>query len=304
MTWYEELDFEDNPLETNPLDSDFDLINREKEAFDVIYHVTAGNMAVIEGPRGSGKTMLLKHVIDNFRGEGRVAFIDAARLGKRLNVETILIKKFGLLGQLFNKLPRNMILLLDNVEEISYTNAERIKYFFDQGYLKSVIFTSVDISKAEISPSLRDRIGKRLIKLKPFDLESAIKIAMSRLENHKIISDKYLQDIFNLSKGDMNLYLKNLEKVLQYTIEHDRQKVSKTDYDEARKDFITDYEPATMEYFDHVTGSELVKVGRFWRNPDTEMYCEVCGTLVEESDIQCAGCNAYFEKEEKEHEED
>ena len=59
-------------------------------------------MLLIEGKTGTGNTGLLKYAIDNFKGEGKVVYVDGNKLNKKLN-ERDLLKKKG------------MILLMDNV---------------------------------------------------------------------------------------------------------------------------------------------------------------------------------------------
>ena len=86
----------------------------------------------------------MKEVIKKFGGKGDIAFIDCKELDKELNVEKVIINKNGLSGWLFKKYPKNMILLLDNVEFLSNKNMERIKYFYDSNHLRAVIITTKD----------------------------------------------------------------------------------------------------------------------------------------------------------------
>ena len=108
--------FDENPFELNPFNIDFALVGRKNEAEELLYRIEAGSMMVIEGKEGSGKTALLKHAIDNFKGKGKVIYVDGNKLSKRLNIDSLLIKRSGFLrGKLLKKKPKEMILLLDNV---------------------------------------------------------------------------------------------------------------------------------------------------------------------------------------------
>jgi MoxR-like ATPase len=161
--WYEELDFEENPFSTNPSDFVKNIVGREEVIDELIYRVRAGSMVFLEGEDGMGKTALLRLVIRKFKGKGKVIYVNCDKLEKELNIEELLVMKNGFIqGMLMKKYPRGMILLLDNVSKLSEANTERIKYFFDEGHLKSVIFTGDKFNDAEFSESLKQRIAKTL----------------------------------------------------------------------------------------------------------------------------------------------
>jgi len=132
MKWYEEMGLEENPLGVDTVGTVYELVDRERECKELLYMILSGNMMVIEGKPGFGKTMLLMYAIDNFKGKGKVIYVDARKLNKKLDIEKLMIKRYGFFkGKLLGKLPKNMILLLDNVESISKRNCEKIRYYFD-----------------------------------------------------------------------------------------------------------------------------------------------------------------------------
>ena len=173
MEWFEELGFDDNPFNIDALKTDFNFIGRDKEAKEILYRIASGSMLLIEGKAGIGKTALLKYAIDNFKGEGKVIYVDGNKLNKRLDVSDLLKKK-----------PKGMILLMDNVQYLSKKNNERIKYYYDQDYIKSVVFTTTDYSLVRFTNAIKDRIGKNIIKLKKLKPSYAIKIAGERLNDN------------------------------------------------------------------------------------------------------------------------
>jgi len=93
MEWFEDLGFDDNPFNLNPLKTNFKLAGREKESKEILYRIASGSMLLIEGTIGTGKTALLKYAIDNFKGKGKVVYVDGNKLSKRLNVDDLLKKK-------------------------------------------------------------------------------------------------------------------------------------------------------------------------------------------------------------------
>ena len=94
MEWFKKLKFKHDPFEIDPINTNYELINRDKEQKELLYRILSGSMLLIEGKSGSGKTALLKYAIDNFKGKGKVIYVDANKLNKRLDIHDLL-KKIG-----------------------------------------------------------------------------------------------------------------------------------------------------------------------------------------------------------------
>ena len=227
MEWFEELDFDENPLDTNPKKFADKLVGLNEELEELLYRAAASSMVFLEGKNGFGKTSLLWNLIKKYKGRGKIIYVDCEKLDKELNIEQLLVRKHGLSGRLFKKMPRNMILLLDNVKELSPTNTERVKFFFDQGYLRSVVFTGTDYSKLKFSESLKQRIGNRIIRLKELDNYQAVAIVRNRIEDIEMISDELIQEIFKISKKNPLKLLQNCETVFAHAVESNEDKISK-----------------------------------------------------------------------------
>src|SRR3989344_7559993 len=132
--WYDKLDFETNPFKDN---EETELIGYEDLIDEMIYMINSSNIIFIEGKEGSGKTAILKKAINKFRGHGKLVFLDGKKINS-LNVETTLIDKYGFFGKLFSQMPKDMIILFDDIENLSQKNCERMKYFYDQNYIRSI----------------------------------------------------------------------------------------------------------------------------------------------------------------------
>ncbi|MBI5871519.1 hypothetical protein HZB88_00340 [archaeon] len=119
--WYEEQDFDANPLEQETR-----LIGNEGLVEEIEYALDAGNIIILEGEAGAGKTRLLKEIVVLKGAE----LIDCK--GSSEDIIDILKKKKGVFARLFsNQLPRNASLLLDNAECLSARNIEKLKYLYD-----------------------------------------------------------------------------------------------------------------------------------------------------------------------------
>ncbi len=214
--WYNELNFESNPLS---LDREVELISYDDVIDEMLYVIESGNMLFIEAPDGHGKTSLLKIAINKYKGQRKVAYIDCNRL-EHLNIENVIMKRYGIFRRLFSKTPKDMIILIDNINNLSKKNCERLKYFFDQNYIKSVVFAGVDYNSTYFTPSLKDRIN-RVIKLPELKNDDAIEIIEDRMGiNNNLFPENIIKEIFLISNRNPKLFIQNCEKLAKYAVEN------------------------------------------------------------------------------------
>jgi predicted AAA+ superfamily ATPase len=229
MEWYEELDFDENPFDTNPVKFSDKLVGIDEIFDELVYRIGAGSMVFVQGKKASGKTALLWNLIRRFRGKGKVIYVDCQELESELNIEELLVKRHGLIGSIFKVKPKGMILLLDNVSELSKRNMERVKYFFDEGYIHSAVFTGQDYVAVGFSKSLKDRIGKRVLTLKELEPFQAVSAARGRIGDNEIISDELIETVFARSNRSLVTFLENLESLFSRAVESKQQKITKED---------------------------------------------------------------------------
>ncbi|MBI4149300.1 AAA family ATPase [Candidatus Woesearchaeota archaeon] len=291
--WYEELGYDDNPLEANPFRVNFPLVNRSREAADILYAIDAGNMLVIEGKDGIGKTMLLRHAITKHRGKGKVIYIDGNTVSKRLNIESLLVKRSGLFrGRLLKHKPRGMILLFDNVQQLTKKNCEHIKYFYDQDYLKSVIFTLQEYKAAPFTDSLRDRIGERVIRLRPLDDQEAAQVIMQRLPKSWLAPD-LIAGILEESEKSLALALQHTSYLMDYAAANKKEKLTKTEIKKLLRERTREM-PAAQGDLCPDCSSPLEHIGEYWRCSHCDTYCKNCGAAVDKDDADCPECGIRF----------
>ena len=206
MEWYEELDFDENPL---TIESKY--IGNELLLDEVFYSIVSGNVLIIEGPKGVGKTRTLKEVIKKFGGEGRVAYINCKNLDKELNVKDVIKKKNGFISRMFKDDPRDMILLLDDVEHLSEKNMERIKYYYDRNFLRAVIISSRNALDLNLNESIKQRIRK-VIKMKSLSDYEAVQVVRDKL-GEELLNDRIIKETYKHSDKNMKRFLSNCELV-------------------------------------------------------------------------------------------
>jgi len=214
--WYEKLDLEENPFKDT---EETKLIGYEDVIEEALYRANSGGILIIEAKPGQGKTAILKQIINKHKGFRKVAYIDA-KLVVEPNIEKVLMQKHGAIGKLFKKMPKEMIVLVDDIENLSEKNNERIKFFYDQNYIKSIIFTTSDYKKVNFSESLKQRIGK-VIQPKQITENEAIEIINSRIPNNKVLTEEIIKETFKLSKKNPKEFIKNSEILVKYSIEND-----------------------------------------------------------------------------------
>ena len=205
MVNYEKI-FEINPFKTN-----ITIVGRDKETEDTIYRIMSGSMLLIEGKEGYGKTILLKYAIDNFKGKGKVIYVDASKLDKKLDIVELLRKK-----------PKGMILLMDNVQELSIRNNEKIKYYYDEDRIKSVVFTTSSYASVEFTDAIRDRIGKNVIKLKKLTQQEVSKIIKTRLgKREEMIPSEIIKELY-INSENLNEILNKCAALCNHAKENKR----------------------------------------------------------------------------------
>ncbi len=221
MAWYEMYDFSEDPF-TDP----DKVYGMEKVVDDLAYRVESGSMAYVEGRPGSGKSIILRKLIESFGGKGKIVYFDCGQMDRRVNIEALMKGKYGFFGSMFGKVPKNMILLLDNANRLSKKNCEKIKYYFDNNFVKSVVFTGSSYSKAHFSQSLRDRIGGRVIKLKDLTPEQAVLLVKDRAPDLKMLPEDIIKKIYKLSGNNVKQFLAHLSAVLERAASEGADKVS------------------------------------------------------------------------------
>ncbi len=169
MVWYTELGLKKNPLLLNPLEDSFHIEGRSDELQELLYRIESGSMLLIEGKQGCGKTTLLKAAIEEYRGRGRVAYIDAQQV-EDLNITEIISDR-----------PQNMILLLDNVNFLSKKNNERIRYYYDEDMIQAVVFTTSNKDQIQFSQALQTRLSNNIVQLEDLSLKDSVTIVYDLL---------------------------------------------------------------------------------------------------------------------------
>lgn len=300
--WFENIGFRKNPFSLNPFANNIELIGRQEELDEIVYRIRSSGMLFIEGKEGYGKTTLLRNAINSFRD--RIIYVNCNNIQKQLNIESLLINKHGFVkGRLLRNMPVHMILMLDNVSQLTKTNCERIKYFFDNDHLSSVVFTGESLDNSNFSNSLRERIGKRIIKLNPLSYEQIADMVESRLGEKYVIDRSLIKKLYDFSENNPKQLLMNLTRLLKHAIEN-KEDILKLDFERILSEKKEETEDFGLEEKRKDTElcvkckTRLTRIGDYWRCENCDTCCSVCGTFVRDENEQfCPGCGAEFVRE-------
>lgn len=235
--WFKKYGFFSNPFSIKPAPFDFKVVGQDKILDELYYNIPNGSMSFIEGKFGNGKTTMLKHLINKFRGEKKVVYFACNRIDKDLNIETLLKGKYGFWGRLFGLTPRDMIVLLDEAQDLTPENTERIKYFFDQGNIKSVVFTGISYDKCKLHESIKDRIGKEgVLKLNELNEDEAVFLIRNRIGETNLMSDDVIKKIWKSSNKNPRRLLQYCDIAARKTAEKEEKEVTDAIVKEALKE--------------------------------------------------------------------
>ncbi len=225
--WFKKYGFFSNPFSIKPAPFDFKVVGQDKILEDLYYKIPSGTIDFIEGKFGNGKTIVLKHLINKFKGKRKVIYFACNRIDKDLDIEKLLIEKYGFWGRLFKIHPREMIVLLDEAQDLTPKNTERIKYFFDQGNIKSVIFTGVSYEKCKLHESIKDRIGKEgILKLRELNEDEAVFLIRNRIGETNLISDDTVKKLWRNSNKNPRRLLQYCDMVCRKAVEAEEKEVT------------------------------------------------------------------------------
>ncbi len=231
--WYEELDFEENPFSVNPSEYLKSLVGRDEILDELDYRIRSGSIVFVEGPRGSGRSSLLRAMVRRFRGRGRVIYVNAEKFEKKLDIEDLLVQRNGFFkGMLLKKKPKRMILFIDNVDSLSHRNTERLKHYFDENYLQSVVFTGESFEKAGFSESLRLRIEGRVINIPKMKDDQVVQMVRNRVGDTKLLSQDLILDVASRYDNNPKEVLKALDEVAEFVVSLDEDVITKKHLDE------------------------------------------------------------------------
>lgn len=200
IEWFEELGFE-----TNPFQEETRMIGNESLLEEIEYHIQAGNIVLIKGTEGSGKTRILNELNNKF---ANAIMLNCSSLN--FDIESSLIKTTGFFARLFKKSIKNKIVLLDNVEKLSKQDFELLKYMYETNKIRSIVFSSTSMPTA-----MPDNVKHTIIKtiqIEPISDYNAVQLFRDKI-GYDFLEDATIREIWKCSNRNLKKFIENSERI-------------------------------------------------------------------------------------------
>lgn len=218
MTWYKQLKFKVNPLDSRPNPN---LIGLEDAEENLVNHILKGEICFLNGPTGSGKTSLLVRIQKKLK-DHKFIYLDADDLPPDFNLEEELKNKRNFFDRLtFKEFPSKQPILM--IDEFQATDPNlilkaRSKWeSTDKRIIRSIVIAQIDKYLHNASGSFKERLGKRMVSLDVLDSRGLKDMLKLRLYNKKTktnLIDKFTEDALNLLVKCAD---NNPRRILEYT---------------------------------------------------------------------------------------
>ncbi|MBU1854903.1 MAG: hypothetical protein KKF89_04230, partial [Nanoarchaeota archaeon] len=128
-------------------------------------------------------------------------------------------------NRLLRKRPKDMILLLDEVQGLNSKEQADIMALYKQGYFRSVCLVAKVRNEVKLTKEFLKLIGKNLFKLKNLSAVESIDLVRKRIGNDQLLSDTIIKKVHRLNPNPRAL-LENCEDLCRIAFENDSDKVA------------------------------------------------------------------------------
>lgn len=225
-TWYNQLGFYNNPFSIKPAAYHDEILGYNGIVDEVLDKIRSGNILFIDGDYGTGKTAILKRIINEFGGRKRVVYYSCNRSENGLNVNRLVDGGRGFFSRVFGVKAKNRILLLDEVQDLSKDDCEALHQSFNDKAFKSIVLVSKEFRKVTFGNGFKDLIGGNIIRMKKFNNDESVKFVRKRMGNLKIISDSAIHLLNKKADGNPRKLLKSCEEVCKYAVDNFEEEVN------------------------------------------------------------------------------
>lgn len=233
--WYEELKYKKNPFSIKP-QLKGELHGRSEEISQIISAIGHNNFIIVEGEYGVGKTTMLKKIISKFGGARKVIYYSCNRLTGSLDVERLLINRFGALTRVLKIKSKQMILLLDEAQSLSEQDIRQLREYYSIGYLRSVVLVTHDKRELNLPNSLAMAVKQFTYTLSEMSVEDAISMIRERIGSHPLLTDEVITQIYSRDSR-VRAFLKNCDLFMRHMTEQKRKVAKASDVDKILDEF-------------------------------------------------------------------
>ncbi|MEK6935038.1 MAG: AAA family ATPase [Nanoarchaeota archaeon] len=240
--WYKKYNWKNNPFSIRVNPSIFVGLGDIRKR--LASYVEGGNIVLIVGGRGVGKTSLLKWLETRLKKHS-CFYMNAEAIKDGFSIIDFLIANRPFL----RSYPKRAVLLIDESQRIGEWFRIEAQRLWEAEVIKSLVLVhdglAVDGSDIkDFSANLKSRVGDRIIYLKKLNKEDAYDLIRIRCGRYIPFDGLAMDEIIKRSDGNPRKILGNCERVC---IESDKEKISK-------------YEVEKILKIDHVSPDVIKKI--------------------------------------------
>ncbi|MFH2027563.1 MAG: ATP-binding protein [Nanoarchaeota archaeon] len=223
LVWYKKIGFHNNPFSIKPAAFNDSLFGVEDTVSEILKLIRSNKCCFIAGEYGSGKTSVLKRIINEFRGKGKVIYHSFSTSSQALNMNKLLVGRSSFIKRVFNIKAKNVIILLDEIQDMTLKDAKQVKEHHNNKHFQSVLFVAKQLDN-KMPQEVKDLVEDRIFIFKGLKDDDAVKLVRKRVGKIKIISDDIIGKINQRANNPRDL-LKNMEDIFRHAIENDEKKI-------------------------------------------------------------------------------
>jgi len=226
--WYKELGFHSNPFSIKPAAFHNELFGNATVINKVIKKLEKRGIVFVYGDFGTGKTTVMKRIIGEFGGEAfgvkKIIYYNCNQSERPIDYDKLLVGAGGFFGRLFGIRKKGMMILLDEMQDMSVLDLERLKEYYDDEFFRSVVFVgkSDDVAMSE---ELEAEIGENRFALGNMRKSDAVLMIRKRIGDLGFLGDDMIVKIFKKDENSRS-FLKNCEDVVRVAFESGADSVS------------------------------------------------------------------------------
>lgn len=229
--WYKKYGWRNNPFSIRVNPSIFVGLGDARKK--LASYVEGGNIVLIVGGRGVGKTSLLKW-LENRLKKHTCFYLNAEEIKDGFNIEELLKDNKSFL----RKYPKRAVLLVDESQRIGELFRVEAQSLWEKGIIKSLVLVHDGLANdsngfENFSVNLKNRIGNRILNLKKLSKEDAYDLIRIRCGRNNPFDELAMDSIIKKSDGNPRRILENCENVC---IESDKEKISKYEVEKILKE--------------------------------------------------------------------
>lgn len=193
--WYKIRGFDVDPFSIEP--SNF-IIGLDQQIENIKTYVNSGNVCMLFGSIGSGKTTVSKVLSDDLKSNYHIAYINGDLIidNQKLNIDNAVKKP--LLASLLNK---KTFLIVDEAQNLHQENLIKLKGLWDTRAIHSILFIQIEPKLENAPESFRNRIGQRAIQTEFLTQQQMMELIKKRIGEIRLFNKDALSYISKYSNN-------------------------------------------------------------------------------------------------------